>query len=104
MYFSLALTSPDMTQPADNINANTTRHLCITVIHYHDVVYHAADMQTQDTGRNDKYMCLPVSKMYSQSKINDDTKLEHLMYQIYATECHQDHVTLHGTKRQMENQ
>ena len=54
LYFSLASTSPDMTQPADNINVNTTRHLSTTVIHYNGVVYYAADMQTQDTERHDK--------------------------------------------------
>ncbi len=34
---------------------NTTGHLSTTVIHYNDVVYYAADMQTQDTERHDEY-------------------------------------------------
>ncbi len=29
--------------------------------------------------------------------------LEHLMYETKATECHKDHVTLHGMESQMEN-
>ena len=29
--------------------------------------------------------------------------IKHLMYQTKATECHRDHVTLHGMKSQMEN-
>ncbi len=41
--------SPDMTQPADNINSTTTRHMSITVIYYIDMVYYEADMQTQVT-------------------------------------------------------
>ena len=53
-YFSPASTSPDMTQPADNINLITTRHMSTTVIRYNDVVHNAADMQTQSTVRDDR--------------------------------------------------
>jgi hypothetical protein len=53
-YFSPASTSPDMTQPADNINIITSRHMSTTVIHFNDVVHIAADMQTQSTVRDDK--------------------------------------------------
>ena len=50
-YFSPASTSPDMTQPANNINATTTRHMSTTVVHNNGVVHNAADMQTQSTVR-----------------------------------------------------
>ena len=105
LYFSLASTSHDMTQPADNINVNTTRHLSTTVIHYNVVVYYAADMQTQDTERQDKSQAFTSQQntVAANDTINDDTNLEHLMYQTRATECHRDHVTLHDTKSQMEN-
>ena len=54
LYFSPASISHDMTQPADNINSTTTRHMSTTVIRYNDVVHYAADMQTQRTESNDK--------------------------------------------------
>ena len=54
LYFSPASTSHDMTQPADNINSTTTRHMSMTVICYNDVVHYAADMQTQSTESDNK--------------------------------------------------
>ena len=42
-----------MTQPADNINVITTRHMSTTVIHNNGVVHNAVDMQTQSTERDD---------------------------------------------------
>ena len=76
LYFSLASTSHDMTQPADNINVNTTRHLSTTVIHYNVVVYYAADMQTQDTERQDKSQAFTSQQntVAANDTINDDTK------------------------------
>ena len=53
-YFPPASTSPDMTQPANNSNATTTRHMSTTVVHNNGVVHSAADMQTQSTVRYDK--------------------------------------------------
>ncbi len=53
-HISQALTSPDMTQSADNIDLTTSRHFSTTVIRYNDVVHKAADMQTQSTERDDK--------------------------------------------------
>ena len=50
-YFSPASTSPDMTQPADNINSITTRHESKKVVQNNDVVYYAAVMQNQSTVR-----------------------------------------------------
>ena len=52
--FSPASTSLDMTQPADNINLVTTRHLSKTMDRTNDVVIYAADMQTQNNVSNDK--------------------------------------------------
>ena len=52
LYSSPASTSPDMTQPADNINVITT--MSMTVIQTNDVVNDAADMQTQRTVTDDK--------------------------------------------------
>ena len=77
LYFSLASTSPDMTQPADNINMNTTRHLSTTVIHYNGVVYYAADMQTHDTERHDKSQAFTSQQntIAANDTINEDTKL-----------------------------
>jgi hypothetical protein len=54
LYSSPTSTSPGMTQPADNINLITTRHLSTTVVHINDVVHNAADMQTQSTVRDKK--------------------------------------------------
>jgi hypothetical protein len=53
MYFPLALTSPDMTQPADNIDSITARHMSTTVSYINDVVRFAADIQTKSTERHD---------------------------------------------------
>ena len=53
IYFPTALTSLDMTQPADNNNSTTARHLSTTVSYKNDVGRFAADMQTQNTERHD---------------------------------------------------
>ena len=42
-----------MTQPADNNNSTTARHLSTTVSYKNDVSRFAADMQTQNTERHD---------------------------------------------------
>jgi hypothetical protein len=63
-YFSPASTIPDMTQPADNINIITSRHMSATVIHFNDVVHIAADMQTQSTERDDKVQAKRQSAQY----------------------------------------
>jgi len=54
LLFPTTSTSSDMTQPADNIILITTRQMSKTVISNNDVVYYAADMQTQSTARDDK--------------------------------------------------
>ena len=69
LYFSPASTSPDMTQPADNINLITTRHMSTTVTRYNDVVYYAADMQTQSTVRDDKVQA--IASHHNLFVIND---------------------------------
>ena len=53
IYFPTALTSLAMTQPADNNNSTTARHLSTTVSYRNDVSRFAADMQTQNTERHD---------------------------------------------------
>ena len=53
IYFPTALTSLAMTQPADNNNSTTARHLSTTVSYKNDVSRFAADMQTQNTERHD---------------------------------------------------
>jgi hypothetical protein len=65
-----------MTQPADNINVNTTRPLSTTVIDFNDVVYYAADMQIQVTERHDKYQAFTSQQntVAANYTINDDTK------------------------------
>ena len=68
-YFSPASTSPDMTQPADNMNLITTRHMSTTVIRYNDVVHYAADMQTQNTVRDDKDQA--IASQHNTIVIND---------------------------------
>ena len=49
LLFPRTSNSPDMTQPADNINLITTRHISKSVVQKNDVVYYAADMQTKIT-------------------------------------------------------
>jgi hypothetical protein len=71
-YFSPASTSPDMTQPADNINSITTRHESKTVVQNNDVVYYAAAMQTQSTVRDDKEY--PVASQHNTFVIKDAIK------------------------------
>ena len=99
LYFSPALTSPDMTQPADNINVNTTRHLSMTVTHYNGVVYYVADMQTQDTEWHDKSQAFTSQQNTIAGNLQPTIRsmtvqnIEHLMYQTKATEFHRDHVT-----------
>ena len=72
IYFSPASTSPDMTQPADNINSITTRHESKTVVQNNDVVYYAAAMQTQSTVRDDKEY--PVASQHNTFVIKDAIK------------------------------
>ena len=45
------------------------------MIHYNDVDYDAADMQTQDTARHDKYQTFTTQQntITSNNAINDDT-------------------------------
>ena len=58
-----------MTQPADNINLITTRHLSKTVVYNNDVVYYAAAMQTQGTVRDDKVQA--IASQHNPFVIND---------------------------------
>ena len=69
IYFSLASTSPDMTQPADNINLVTTRHLSKTMNRTNDVIIYAADMQTQNNVSNDKDEA--ITSQFKHCVIND---------------------------------
>jgi hypothetical protein len=54
IYFFPASTSPDLTQPADNIDSTTTRRTSSAVIRYNDLVHYAADMKTKSTERDDE--------------------------------------------------
>jgi len=76
LYFSPASTSPDMTQPADNINLITTRHLSKTVVHNNGVVYYAAAMQTQSTVRGDEVQAIPSehNTFVIKDAINEERK------------------------------
>ncbi len=81
LILSPALTSPDMTQPADNIDSTTIRHISVTVFHYNDAVHYAADMQTRFTESDDK----DTAFISQHNTIMTDSMmrriLQHLMYQ-----------------------